>query len=562
MGFNDLLETVGGVGYFQFLHSAILLLPVCFVACHNFLQNFTAAIPAHHCTLLSHANRSGLEVPIEADLLMASIPLDRNQMPERCLRYSTPQWQLLIPNASTPDAAMKTVMEPCAEGWSYDTSLFSSTIITEWNLVCEQRRMKQMAQSIYMAGVLVGAVVIGGLSDRFGRRALLIWSYLQLAVAGTCVAFLPWFSAYCAFRFLCGMAFSGVLLNTISLILEWMPPKGRTLVATLFGYGFTSGQLVLAGLAYGIRDWHWLQFTVSVPFFLFFLYSWWVPESSRWLILKKKPHLAMRNLQKVARINGKREEGDKITLEVVKSHMEMETLAVKSSYSALDLFRTPALRRISVCLMLLWFSTSFAYYGLAMDLQKFQLSIFLIQVLFGAIDFPAKLVSAITMSFIGRRFTQGTALILAGLMILANIFVPEEMNTMRTVLAALGKGCLASSFTCAYLYSGELYPTVIRQTGMGFVSMNARIGSMVAPLILIAGDYASFLPPAIYGVSAIIAGTAAYFLMETLNCTLPDTIEDVESRARCKIFLEQKEAARVEEAALMLRASSSLKSPI
>ncbi|XP_030074643.1 solute carrier family 22 member 20-like [Microcaecilia unicolor] len=559
MGFNDLLEGIG-VGYFQFLHCAMLLLPICLLSSHNFLQNFSAAIPAHHCALPSFDNWSSPEIPAHADLLVVFIPLDGNQKPESCVRYTTPQWQLLIPNSSTIEPAMETGMEPCVEGWIYDTSLFSSTIITEWDLVCEQRRMKQMAQTIYMTGVLMGSIVFGGLADRFGRRALLIWCYLQLAIAGTCVAFLPWFSAYCSFRFLCGMAFSGILLNTISLILEWMPPKGRTLVATIFGYGFTSGQLILAGIAYGIREWRWLQFTVSVPFFFFFLYSWWVPESSRWLVLKKKPHMAMKNLHKVARINGKREEGDRITLEVVIFHMEAETSAMKSSHSILDLFRTPAMRRISVCLTLVWFSTSFAYYGLAMDLQNFQLSIFLVQVLFGVIDFPAKFISAISMSFIGRRVTQGTTLILAGLMILANIFVPTEMNIIRSVIAALGKGCLATSFTCAYLYAGELYPTVIRQTGMGFVSMNSRVGSMVAPVILMIGEYASALPPATYGASAFTAGIAAYFLMETQNCTLPDTIEDVESRARCKAFSKQEK--RIEEVDLMLKTTSSRNSPV
>ncbi|KQK84124.1 hypothetical protein AAES_51683 [Amazona aestiva] len=71
-----------------------------------------------------------------------------------------------------------------------------------------------------------------------------------------------------------------------------------------------------------------------------------------------------------------------------------------------------------------WFSISFSYYGLAMDLQNFGVSIYLIQVIFGAVDFPAKLVVTISLSYVGRRLSLMVALFLAGLAIIANIFVP------------------------------------------------------------------------------------------------------------------------------------------
>lgn len=66
-----------------------------------------------------------------------------------------------------------------------------------------------------------------------------------------------------------------------------------------------------------------------------------------------------------------------------------------------------------------------AYYGLAMDLQKFGLSIYVVQVLFGVIDIPAMLVATATMIYVGRRATVASFLILAGLMVIANVFVPE-----------------------------------------------------------------------------------------------------------------------------------------
>lgn len=60
-----------------------------------------------------------------------------------------------------------------------------------------------------------------------------------------------------------------------------------------------------------------------------------------------------------------------------------------------------------------------------MDLQKFGVDIYLIQVIFGAVDIPAKVVITVTMSLLGRRPSQCGALIAAGVTILANLLVPH-----------------------------------------------------------------------------------------------------------------------------------------
>ncbi|KAK2511330.1 solute carrier family 22 member 6-A [Columba guinea] len=431
--------------------------------------------------------------------------------------------------------------EPCPHGWDYDRSVYVATIVTEWDLVCGYRQLRQMAQSIYMAGVLVGALVLGGLSDRFGRKALLLWSYLQLGVMGTCTAFAPNYASYCAFRFAGGMALSGFGLSIACLVVEWIPTPYRAVTVAITGFSYTLGQILLAGIAYAVPHWRWLQLTVSLPFFGFFCCSWWLAESARWLVLSGKAEKAVKVLQRVAKINRKKEEGEKITVEILRSSMKEELAALKSSYTVSDLVRTPVIRHIFFCLSIVWFSISFSYYGLAMDLQNFGVSIYLIQVIFGAVDVPAKLVVTVSVSYVGRRVSLMVALFLAGLVIIANIFVSTELQTLRTALAVIGKGCLSASFNCVFLYTTELYPTPIRQTGLGFGSTMARVGGIVAPLVKMTEEYYPFLPPAVYGVAPVVATVAAGFLPETLNMPLPDTIEEVESRARRKPPEEPKE---------------------
>lgn len=77
------------------------------------------------------------------------------------------------------------------------------------------------------------------------------------------------------------------------------------------------------------------------------------------------------------------------------------------------------------------FSTSFAYYGLAMDLQKFGVNIYMMQVIFGLVDVPAKLMALVMLSFLGRRLTQGMCLLASASIIFINIFIPEGETQME-----------------------------------------------------------------------------------------------------------------------------------
>ncbi|XP_077596565.1 solute carrier family 22 member 6 isoform X2 [Stigmatopora nigra] len=574
MGFSELLDQMGGFGRYQWLHVTLISFPGLLMASQNLLNNFVSGTPGHRCSLsanhsfwnvtreVGHAFASGAadergRVPTLGDFqaegeyaLKAFIPPDPSGTRlDRCRRYVTPQWQMLKANGS--DNASEARTESCVDGWTFERSEFIATTVSEWDLVCSLRPLKQMIQTVYMGGVLAGAVIYGGLSDRFGRRSILIWSYLQLGVLGTCCAFSQSYWVYCAFRFLSGMAVSGIILNSVSLKVEWIPTKTRTLVGTLTSFYFTFGQMLLAGLAYWLRDWRKLHVAVCAPHILFFAYSWWFAESARWLLLRRRPGEALKTLRRVARINGKAHVSDGLTPEVLRSHMSKELETDQQSLTAYDLLRTPGMRRISVCLIAVWFSTSFAYYGLAMDLQKFGVSIYVMQLIFGAVDIPAKVAALGMLSFLGRRVSQAVCLLASALIIFSNIFVPAEQQVVRTTLACLGKAFTSASFTTVYLYTGELYPTVIRQTGMGLASTMARVGSMAAPAVLILDEVFPALPSVVYGGAAVLASGFACFLPETLNVPLPDTVQDVEDRWSGRKAAERKDAATGDEQAAL-----------
>ncbi|KAJ1147837.1 hypothetical protein NDU88_000686 [Pleurodeles waltl] len=69
----------------------------------------------------------------------------------------------------------------------------------------------------------------------------------------------------------------------------------------------------------------------------------------------------------------------------------------------------------------------------------------------------------------------------------------------------------------------------MRQNGCGFSAFVGRIGSSVAPLILLLDEVWKPLPQVIYCSVAVASGLITYCLHETLNMRLPETVKDIEN---------------------------------
>ncbi|KAG9472840.1 hypothetical protein GDO78_016765, partial [Eleutherodactylus coqui] len=440
--------------------------------------------------------------------------------------FSEPQLHLLL---NRSEGVNMSWVQSCDQGWDYDHSTFTSTTVTQWDLVCEKKGLKQILATFFFIGVMLGTVVFGYLSDRFGRRAMLLLALVLSLLFGGLAAGSVSYPMFAVSLALSGSSLSGLTITVVALSLEWVEMQHRTVVGVMTSLCWSMGNILLALIAYLVRDWRWLAVSINAPCILGIVSIWWLSESPRWLLTKGFTERGEKELVRCAAMNGRKLDSFSKSKENI--HSVAESLGSSSTaHSYIDLFRTPRLRKISLCAGLVWFGVAFSYYGISLDISGFGLNLFLTHFLYALVEVPAKLSLYFLLKYLGRCKTQAFTLLMTGVCIGVNVVIPRALEPLRTTIAIIGKGFSEAAFTVVILYTAELYPTVIRQNGAGYTSFVGRLGVAVAPLIKLLDDYWPPLSNVIFCSMALVSGLTAALLPETHNVPLPELISDVEHR--------------------------------
>ncbi|KAG7508069.1 solute carrier family 22 member 16 [Solea senegalensis] len=435
----------------------------------------------------------------------------------------------------------KTV-KACDGNFVYDHSEIQQSIVTDWDLVCEKEWLAKLCQPTFMLGVLIGALLFGDIADRIGRVKILMFTSLCQFGIGVAVAFSGNYYFFVVLRFLLAMVSSGYLVVVFVYVTEFTGIKVRTWTSMHVHAAFAVGIMVVALTGYLVRVWWIYQIILSICTSPFLLCCWKFPETPFYLMAKGRYKETQNLLDAIARFNGLecrlkaeellRPEEQENGRALLEQESEQQQVQKEQKLSILDLFGSWRMASRTCTVWAIWFIGSLGYYVFSLGSVNLGGNQYVNLFLAGAVELPSYLVGCFAMDRIGRKKTCAPSLLLAGVACILIIVVPADIYILAIILSMTGKFAIAIAFGLIYLYTCELYPTIIRSLAVGSGSMMCRVGSVVAPFCVYLSDVWIHLPQLIVGILAFIIGVLTLFLPETLGIPLTTTLEEAEALGR------------------------------
>ena len=450
-------------------------------------------------------------------------------------------------------------IEKCDE-WIYDQSEFTHTALSKYDLVCDNSFLVSLVYSSFTASTIIANLLAGPLSDRFGRRTLLIIAICFEGPLGILCTYAPGYPSFLILRFLTALSLTLASTCCFILSMEVFGPQYRAIPGGLYWLFWSFGFLTLPCIAVFIRDFQKLQLVLAAPMFLTYSYFLILSESPRWLISKDKELKAEEVIILIAEVNEKdipenmheilnesNKNLDRMT-DMSSSEGKEKVNGVSSkgesvqtnsqnenaTMNVFDILKIPVLRNRILLILPGWISCTLVYYGMSFNTGTMAGNVYLNTFLSGLVEVPAYIGSLPCMYKFGRRYSQiGTLLISGSACFLCTPFLDSDneiYEAIVTTFVLIGKAAITMAFAVIFVYTAELFPTPVRHASVAIPYMTGNIFGLAAPFM--GAPMMSLwtpLPLVIFGTLGIVSGLLVILLPETRDLMLPDNIEDIKA---------------------------------
>merc|ERR1711892_909646 len=347
----------------------------------------------------------------------------------------------------------------------------------------------------YMLGLMIGSILCGRMADKLGRKKTLMFSVMCSSVGSLVGSFMPEYYSYTLSRVLTAIGAQGLFLSTFSLTLEVLGSREtvpflpwvtyQTFFGVMIQSPFVIGAALLTLQASYTSSWFTLQWTSSVATFVQ-LGLWFVlPESPRWLIASNRLTEAIQMIQKAAKRNGKALTEKSLGTDLEMTVNTSDTKAPDPKTLNFKELFNPHLLKTTLILFICWPIVTLGYYGISFGMASLSDSLFMDFAMSSPIEIPSYILVLILMDIVGRKPIFSFSLLLTGAscILVGSLDKEGDLADLRRYLALAGKFFASGTFAIVYMYTAELYPTLIRSTAVGSCSLMARIGGMASPYI-------------------------------------------------------------------------------
>ncbi|ELU05355.1 hypothetical protein CAPTEDRAFT_170750 [Capitella teleta] len=358
-------------------------------------------------------------------------------------------------------------------------------LLSEWQVA--------LITTVVFIGMFSGSNMWGSWADKYGRLTIMMIASVWICYFGIMTAFSPNYVWILILRCLVGMGFGGAI-QSFTYSSEFLPTKVRAKVLIIGNFMWALGsifEVFMADLILPTWGWRWLVAISALPTFITMFFLWTLPESARYLMAAGEREKALKVLEDACKANGKSlPEGTLVSSPPIK----------RGRFK--DLFSSE-LRRTTLQTWLLWFGAASSYYGIILAQSEIlergnvcqrnsmeertchcnplTASDYHSMIYATLGEFVVIPINLITIDWFGRRWT-----ITINFLFTAFFFLLVQICTSRALLTVFifGVRTFASGiFNTVYIYTSEVFPTVVRSLGLGSCSAMARVGAMITPFV-------------------------------------------------------------------------------
>jgi MFS family permease len=386
-----------------------------------------------------------------------------------------------------------------------------------------------LANSLYLAGAVVGALGFGWLTDRIGRKKLF---FITLAVylSATAATALSWsVASYALFRFVTGAGIGGEYTAINSTIQELVPARYRGWTDLVINGSFWIGAAIGATAAILLLDpavtgpdlgWRLAYLTGAGLGLIVFAMRMWIPESPRWLMIHGYPDRAHAIVDDIERSAiGHRQDPRQHAWPKVRLKMRDHTPLSEVAHTVFSTYRQRALVGLALMTAQAFFYNAifftFAlvltdFYGIGADKVGWYI------LPFAAGNFFGPLLLGRLFDTLGRRtmiaFTYGVSGVLLALS--GYLFSIGALNAQSQTIAWMVIFFFASpAASAAYLTVSETFPLEVRALAIAmFYAVGTGIGGVAGPALFGAlidtGSRGSVFAGYLFGSVLMVAAAA------------------------------------------------------